>query len=132
MASKQQPEDKEQPTRECEEYLQKHNIQQKLVDCIVQLCVNRPENPETFLKEYFQALEKEKALKDKQKMSSLLRQESDDQLIVVPPLEEIVGEEMPYLVSLIAKKTQRIMLKPFYQRMKKLWLLFRSLSRKIF
>jgi cAMP-dependent protein kinase regulator len=91
MDSKQQLEDKEQSVLECEEYLQKHNIQQKLVHCIVQLCVNKPENPETFLKEYFQALEKEKALKDKQKMSSLLRQESDDQLIVVSPFRRNSG-----------------------------------------
>jgi len=44
--------------RECEAYVQHHNIQSLLKDCIVQLCVQRPQNPITFLKEYFQRLEK--------------------------------------------------------------------------
>jgi cAMP-dependent protein kinase regulator len=58
MASQQQAADEEQSLRECEAYVQRHNIQQILKDCIVQLCVGRPENPITFLREYFQALEK--------------------------------------------------------------------------
>jgi hypothetical protein len=40
--------------RECETYVQRHRIQQILKDCIVQLCVARPENPISFLREYFQ------------------------------------------------------------------------------
>lgn len=44
--------------QECENYVQNHNIQQILKDCIVQLCVNRPANPITFLREYFQKLER--------------------------------------------------------------------------
>ena len=43
--------------RECENYVQKHNVQQLLKDCIVQLCINRPDNPTTYLKEYFENLE---------------------------------------------------------------------------
>lgn len=50
--------DEQQSLRECEAYVQRHNIQQILKDCIVQLCVSRPENPITFLKEYFASLEK--------------------------------------------------------------------------
>nr|CAD7444654.1 unnamed protein product [Timema bartmani] len=50
--------DEEQSLRECEAYVQKHNIQQVLKDCIVQLCVSRPENPISFLREYFQKLER--------------------------------------------------------------------------
>ena len=50
--------DEEQSLRECEAYVQKHNIQQILKDCIVQLCVSRPENPLSFLREYFQKLER--------------------------------------------------------------------------
>ena len=50
--------DEHQSLRECEAYVQRHNIQQILKDCIVQLCVSRPENPITFLKEYFTSLEK--------------------------------------------------------------------------
>lgn len=50
--------DEEQSLRECEAYVQKHNIQQVLKDCIVQLCVSRPDNPISFLREYFQKLER--------------------------------------------------------------------------
>ncbi|UYV71708.1 PRKAR1A [Cordylochernes scorpioides] len=52
--------------RELEAYVTRHNIQQILKDCIVQLCVSRPENPISFLREYFQKLEREAALKAKQ------------------------------------------------------------------
>ncbi|GFS54711.1 cAMP-dependent protein kinase regulatory subunit [Nephila pilipes] len=59
--------DEEQSLRECEAYVQRHNIQRLLKDCIVQLCVRRPENPITFLREYFQKLEREAAANAKQK-----------------------------------------------------------------
>lgn len=49
--------DEEQSLRECESYVQCHNIQQILKECIVQLCVNRPENPISFLREYFTRLD---------------------------------------------------------------------------
>ena len=49
--------DDEQSLRECESYVQKHNIQQLLKDCIVQICIHRPDNPVAFLKEYFEKLE---------------------------------------------------------------------------
>lgn len=47
-----------QGLRECEYYIQTHRIQGLLKDCIVQLCVTRPENPVSFLREYFQKLER--------------------------------------------------------------------------
>ena len=50
--------DEEQSLRECENYVQKHNVQQLLKECIVQLCINRPDNPITFLREYFERIEK--------------------------------------------------------------------------
>lgn len=50
--------DEEQSLRECEAYVQEHSIQQVLKDCIVQLCVSRPENHIRFLREYFQKLER--------------------------------------------------------------------------
>ena len=50
--------DEEQSLRECEAYVQKHDIQKILKECIVQLCVSRPENPISFLREYFQKLER--------------------------------------------------------------------------
>uniref|UniRef100_A0A336M079 CSON009403 protein n=1 Tax=Culicoides sonorensis TaxID=179676 RepID=A0A336M079_CULSO len=50
--------EEEQSLRECESYIQSHQIQRVLKDCIVQLCVQRPDNPITFLRQYFQKLEK--------------------------------------------------------------------------
>ena len=50
--------EEQQSLRECEDYVQRHQIQQILKDCIVQLCVSRPENPIAFLREYFQKLER--------------------------------------------------------------------------
>ena len=50
--------DEEQSLRECENYVQKHNVQQILKECIVQLCINRPDNPISFLREYFERQEK--------------------------------------------------------------------------
>jgi len=51
--------EEERSLRECEDYVQRHNVQQILKDCIVQLCVARPQNPIIFLKEYFQKLEQD-------------------------------------------------------------------------
>uniref|UniRef100_A0A182NJ43 RIIa domain-containing protein n=1 Tax=Anopheles dirus TaxID=7168 RepID=A0A182NJ43_9DIPT len=50
--------EEEQHLRECESYIQTHRIQRLLKDCIVQLCVSRPENPIVFLRQYFQKLER--------------------------------------------------------------------------
>lgn len=50
--------EEERCLHECENYIQNHNIQLLLKDCIVQLCVNKPENPVIFLKQYFQKLER--------------------------------------------------------------------------
>ena len=57
MASKKQDGDAE-ALRQCEIYVEKHNIQAVLKDCIVQLCISKPENPLKFFKEYFERLEK--------------------------------------------------------------------------
>ena len=59
MTSGNMSSDEERSMRECEQYVQKHNIQQMLLkDCIVQLCTSRPDRPMAFLKEYFDRLEK--------------------------------------------------------------------------
>ena len=44
--------------KECEEYVEKHNIQVLLKDAIVQLCISKPENPHIFHREHFEKLEK--------------------------------------------------------------------------
>lgn len=50
--------DEEQSLKECEAYVQKHNVQQLLKDCIVQLCISRPNDPVTFLRDHFDRLGK--------------------------------------------------------------------------
>lgn len=42
----------------CELYVQKHNIQQILKECIVNLCIAKPDRPMKFLREHFEKLEK--------------------------------------------------------------------------
>merc|ERR1712071_441573 len=73
--------DEEQSLRECEAYVARHNIQQILKDCIVQLCVTRPDNPTSFLREYFQKLEREVARDAKQK-APLSPDDSEDSPMV--------------------------------------------------
>lgn len=58
MASSSTSSEEERSLRECERYVQKHNIQQLLKDCIVQLCTSRPDRPMAFLRDYFERLEK--------------------------------------------------------------------------
>ncbi|XP_038115882.1 cAMP-dependent protein kinase type I regulatory subunit isoform X1 [Culex quinquefasciatus] len=61
--------EEEQSLRECEAYIQTHKIQRVLKDCIVQLCVVRPDNPIAFLRQYFQKLEREQAKLDASKQA---------------------------------------------------------------
>ncbi|XP_055526727.1 cAMP-dependent protein kinase type I regulatory subunit isoform X1 [Wyeomyia smithii] len=62
--------EEEQSLRECEAYIQTHRIQRVLKDCIVQLCVARPDNPISFLRQYFQNLEREQAKLDASKQAA--------------------------------------------------------------
>lgn len=48
----------DQTLRECEAYVNKHSIKDLLKDCIVQLCLKKPENPIGFLRQHFERLEK--------------------------------------------------------------------------
>jgi len=49
----------EQNLRECENYVQEHEIQKVLKECIVQLCLHKPSHPMKFLAQHFEKLEKE-------------------------------------------------------------------------
>ncbi|RWS29307.1 cAMP-dependent protein kinase regulatory subunit-like protein [Leptotrombidium deliense] len=83
--------DEEQSLRECEAYVQRHNIQQILKDCIVQLCVCRPEDPIKFLREYFQKLEKEETWRSKPKAAtSPPGEEREEDLSPVPTMGQRV------------------------------------------
>ncbi|XP_040091468.1 cAMP-dependent protein kinase type I-beta regulatory subunit-like [Oryx dammah] len=50
--------DEDDGLRACELYVQRRGIQQALKDCIVQLCLAKPERPVRFLREHFERLEK--------------------------------------------------------------------------
>lgn len=52
------PLEEDESLRGCELYVQRHGVQQVLKDCIVHLCVAKPERPMRFLREHFEKLEK--------------------------------------------------------------------------
>ena len=56
--------------KECEAYVAKHKIHQLLKNCIVQLCLARPENPTAFLREHFDKLEREERRKQSVKAAN--------------------------------------------------------------
>ncbi|MBN3300630.1 KAP0 kinase, partial [Amia calva] len=84
MASGSTSSDEERSLRECEHYVQKHNIQQLLKDCIVQLCTSRPDRPMAFLREYFERLEKEEAKQILNQQKSNSRSDSREDEISPP------------------------------------------------
>uniref|UniRef100_A0A8C4R5I5 Protein kinase, cAMP-dependent, regulatory, type I, beta n=1 Tax=Eptatretus burgeri TaxID=7764 RepID=A0A8C4R5I5_EPTBU len=74
----------EQSLKECEEYVQKHNIQQVLKDCIVMICIYKPDSPMKFLREYFEKLEKEEA-RQRHKSGSSQSDSREDEISPPPP-----------------------------------------------
>ncbi|XP_078081742.1 cAMP-dependent protein kinase type I-alpha regulatory subunit [Mustelus asterias] len=83
--------EEERSLRECEQYVHKHNIQQVLKDCIVQLCIARPEKPITYLREYFEKLEKEEAKQMHNQQKSGSRSDSrEDEISPPPPMNPVV------------------------------------------
>ncbi|XP_027034633.1 protein kinase, cAMP-dependent, regulatory, type I, alpha (tissue specific extinguisher 1) a isoform X1 [Tachysurus fulvidraco] len=89
MASGSSSSEEERSLRECELYVQKHNIQQLLKDCIVQLCTSRPERPMAFLRDYFERLEKEEAKQMLSQQKSGSRSDSREDEIS-PPMNPVV------------------------------------------
>ncbi|XP_008766533.2 cAMP-dependent protein kinase type I-alpha regulatory subunit isoform X1 [Rattus norvegicus] len=82
--------EEERSLRECELYVQKHNIQALLKDSIVQLCTARPERPMAFLREYFERLEKEEARQIQSLQKSGIRTDSREDEISPPPPNPVV------------------------------------------
>ena len=52
------PSDEEHSLKEVEAYVKKYEIQQTLKECIVQLCISKPDKPFAFLRDYFDKLDK--------------------------------------------------------------------------
>nr|XP_058140602.1 cAMP-dependent protein kinase type I-alpha regulatory subunit-like isoform X1 [Dasypus novemcinctus] len=82
--------EEERSLRECELYVQKHNIQAQLKDSIVQLCTARPERPMAFLREYFERLEKEEAKQIQNLQKASIRTDSREDEISPPPPNPVV------------------------------------------
>ncbi|XP_026981325.1 cAMP-dependent protein kinase type I-beta regulatory subunit isoform X1 [Sagmatias obliquidens] len=72
--------------RGCELYVQKHGAQQVLKDCIVQLCISKPERPMRFLREHFEKLEKEENRQILAQQKSASQSDShDEEVSPLPP-----------------------------------------------
>ncbi|VVC86733.1 unnamed protein product, partial [Leptidea sinapis] len=82
--------EEEQCLQQCENYIQSHNVQLILKDCIVQLCLNKPENPVTFLRQYFQKLEREQ-VKAAAAAAATSEGEADGELSPLP----VLGGQLP-------------------------------------
>uniref|UniRef100_A0A8C8Y2E1 RIIa domain-containing protein n=1 Tax=Panthera leo TaxID=9689 RepID=A0A8C8Y2E1_PANLE len=66
----------------CELYVQKHGVQQVLKDCIVHLCVSKPDRPMKFLREHFEKLEKEET---RQILTQQKSDSHDEEVSPTPP-----------------------------------------------
>lgn len=65
----------EQTVRDCEAYIAKHDIQNLLRDCIVQLCLKKPANPIQFLASYFDKLDSQTPPSSSTNKKSTMRQQ---------------------------------------------------------
>uniref|UniRef100_A0A8D0G1C6 Protein kinase cAMP-dependent type I regulatory subunit beta n=1 Tax=Sphenodon punctatus TaxID=8508 RepID=A0A8D0G1C6_SPHPU len=74
----------------CELYVQKHNIQQILKECIVNLCIAKPDRPMKFLREHFEKLEKEECKQILARQKSNSQSDSHDDEISPPPPNPVV------------------------------------------
>ncbi|XP_010769348.1 cAMP-dependent protein kinase type I-alpha regulatory subunit-like isoform X5 [Notothenia coriiceps] len=81
--------EEERSLRECEQYVQKHNIQKLLKDCIIQLCTTRPDRPLAFLRDHFDRLEKEEVQQMSSQRKSSSRSDSREDE-VSPPMNPVV------------------------------------------
>ncbi|XP_067561353.1 cAMP-dependent protein kinase type I-beta regulatory subunit isoform X3 [Pseudorca crassidens] len=76
--------------RGCELYVQKHGAQQVLKDCIVQLCISKPERPMRFLREHFEKLEKEENRQILAQQKSASQSDSHDEEVSPSPPNPVV------------------------------------------
>ncbi|XP_038202026.1 cAMP-dependent protein kinase type I-beta regulatory subunit [Arvicola amphibius] len=74
----------------CEMYVQKHGIQQVLKECIVHLCVAKPDRPLRFLREHFEKLEKEENRQILARQKSNSQSDSHDEEISPSPPNPVV------------------------------------------
>ncbi|XP_053504904.1 cAMP-dependent protein kinase type I-beta regulatory subunit isoform X2 [Ictalurus furcatus] len=77
--------EEDESLRGCEVFVQKYNIQQILKECIVNLCIAKPERPMKFLREHFEKLEKEESKQFLARQKSNSQSDSHDEVSPPPP-----------------------------------------------
>ncbi|GAA6088253.1 cAMP-dependent protein kinase type I-beta regulatory subunit isoform X1 [Tachysurus ichikawai] len=82
--------EEDESLRGCEVFVQKHNIQQILKECIVNLCIAKPERPMRFLREHFEKLEKEESKQILARQKSNSQSDSHDDEVSPPPINPVV------------------------------------------
>ncbi|XP_047389548.1 cAMP-dependent protein kinase type I-beta regulatory subunit isoform X1 [Sciurus carolinensis] len=82
--------EEEDSLKGCELYVQKHSIQQVLKDCIVHLCISKPDRPMKFLREHFEKLEKEENRQILARQKSNSQPESHDEEVSPTPPNPVV------------------------------------------
>ncbi|KAI5628812.1 cAMP-dependent protein kinase type I-beta regulatory subunit [Silurus asotus] len=82
--------EEDESLRGCEVFVQKHNIQQILKECIVNLCIAKPERPMKFLREHFEKLEKEESKQILARQKSNSQSDSHDEEVSPPPPNPVV------------------------------------------
>ncbi|RXM28721.1 cAMP-dependent protein kinase type I-beta regulatory subunit [Acipenser ruthenus] len=90
MASSSSNLEEDESLKGCEFYVQKHNIQQILKECIVNLCIAKPDRPMKFLREHFEKLEKEECKQILARQKSNSQSDSHDDEISPPPPNPVV------------------------------------------
>lgn len=81
--------------KEIEGYIEEHDIQQILKESIIQLCLHRPPNPHSFLRQYFEKLDKESlpCHKSSDTTTALVETSRDDMESPPPPQPPIVTKK---------------------------------------
>jgi cAMP-dependent protein kinase regulator len=78
----------EQTVRDCEAYIAKHDIQNLLRDCIVQLCLKKPTNPIQFLSNYFDKLDSQPPISSSTTKKPNMRQQQ-----TASPIEQTTKQQ---------------------------------------
>uniref|UniRef100_A0A5F8AC17 Protein kinase cAMP-dependent type I regulatory subunit beta n=1 Tax=Macaca mulatta TaxID=9544 RepID=A0A5F8AC17_MACMU len=84
------PSEEDESLKGCELYVQLHGIQQVLKDCIVHLCISKPERPMKFLREHFEKLEKEENRQILARQKSNSQSDSHDEEVSPTPPNPVV------------------------------------------
>uniref|UniRef100_A0A3P9NMU3 Protein kinase, cAMP-dependent, regulatory, type I, beta n=7 Tax=Clupeocephala TaxID=186625 RepID=A0A3P9NMU3_POERE len=90
MATSSSALEEDESLKGCEIFVQKHNIQQILKECIVNLCIAKPERPMKFLREHFEKLEKEECKQIMARQKSNSQSDSHDDEVSPPPPNPVV------------------------------------------